>query len=145
MLVWTNCLHVAGLVSSLDLLHCYGMLKLDLIRRLRLQDCCCCGLDIGMRACLQSHMQHMVAYGVGNAKRWAAAGGSGPPGRAMLDFTVGMEDRNACIRIPHSVLLQKRGWCAVCLTPLQRPPQASVWHRATASTLFTILDMMSDL
>ena len=56
-------------------------------------------------------MKHIVAHGVGNAKRWVGGGGAQPSG-SLLEFTVGMEDRRASIRIPHSVLLQKRGWCA---------------------------------
>ncbi|CAL8465723.1 g5259 [Coccomyxa elongata] len=58
----------------------------------------------------QTHMQHMVAYGVGNAKRWGGPGCKAQPSSSVLDFTVGMENRSASVRIPHSVLLQKRGW-----------------------------------
>ena len=54
-------------------------------------------------------MQHIVAYGVGNAKRWTGQAQSQPSG-SLLDFTVGMESRKASISIPHSVLLHKRGW-----------------------------------
>ena len=61
---------------------------------------------------MQTHMQHMVAYGVGNAKRWQGPGSKAAQSGSLLNFTVGMENRNASIRIPHSVLLQKRGWCA---------------------------------
>ena len=57
----------------------------------------------------QAHVQHIVAYGVGNAKRWTGLAQSQPSG-SLLDFTVGMESRKASINIPHSVLLQKRGW-----------------------------------
>lgn len=68
----------------------------------------------------QAHMKHIVAHGVGNAKRWAggAGGGGAQPSGSLLEFTVGMEDRRASIRIPHSVLLQKRGWCAACSSAL---------------------------
>lgn len=59
--------------------------------------------------CWQAHVKHIVAYGVGNAKRWASHGRA-PPAGSILDFTVGVEDRRASIRIPHAVLLQKRGW-----------------------------------
>ena len=55
-------------------------------------------------------MKHIVAYGVGNAKRWENGGGAAQQPGSLLDFSVGMEDRRASIRIPHSVLLQKRGW-----------------------------------
>lgn len=58
---------------------------------------------------LQAHVQHIVAYGVGNAKRWTGQAQSQPSG-SLLDFTVGMESRKASISIPHSVLLHKRGW-----------------------------------
>ena len=54
-------------------------------------------------------MQHIAAYGVGNAKRWTGQAQSQPSG-SLLDFTIGMESRKASINIPHSVLLQKRGW-----------------------------------
>lgn len=57
----------------------------------------------------QAHVQHIVAYGVGNAKRWTGLAQSQPSG-SLLDFTVGMESRKASINIPHAVLLQKRGW-----------------------------------
>ena len=59
--------------------------------------------------CWQAHVKHIVAYGVGNAKRWTPSGRT-PPAGSILDFTVGVEDRRASIRIPHAVLLQKRGW-----------------------------------
>ena len=58
---------------------------------------------------LQAHVQHIAAYGVGNAKRWTGLAQSQPSG-SLLDFTIGMESRKASISIPHSVLLQKRGW-----------------------------------
>ena len=67
--------------------------------------CAKCG-----RSChLQAHVQHIAAYGVGNAKRWTGQAQSQPSG-SLLDFTTGMESRKASISIPHSVLLQKRGW-----------------------------------
>ena len=62
--------------------------------------------------CAQAHMKHIVAYGVGNAKRWADGGGNAQQPGSLLDFSVGLEDRRASVRIPHSVLLQKRGWYA---------------------------------
>ncbi len=58
---------------------------------------------------VQAHVQHIAAYGVGNAKRWTGLAQSQPSG-SLLDFTVGVESRKASISIPHSVLLQKRGW-----------------------------------
>lgn len=94
-----------------------------------------CQLSEAFVVHMQTHMQHMVAYGVGNAKRWAGAGCRAQPSSSVLDFTVGMENRSASVRIPHSVLLQKRGWCVsshecfclACLHPCACHATQATW------------------
>lgn len=85
---------------------------------------------------MQTHMQHMVAYGVGNAKRWGGPGCKAQPSSSVLDFTVGMENRSASVRIPHSVLLLKRGWCA------PRPHFNLHLHALYSCTSYSIHDLV---
>jgi glutamine synthetase len=55
----------------------------------------------------KNHLQHLMVYGSCNALRHV--NGTKLPG-SNLQFTWGLEDRAASLRIPHSSFLHRKGW-----------------------------------
>ncbi|KAK9814059.1 hypothetical protein WJX72_000155 [[Myrmecia] bisecta] len=59
-----------------------------------------------IRSLQAAHLQHIMVYGCGNAKRLTGMHKTS----SVLHFTWGLENRSASIRIPHSVVLHQRGY-----------------------------------
>lgn len=53
-----------------------------------------------------AHLQHLMVYGNGNSQRLLRQ----QQYSSALQFTWGLEDRTASLRIPYSAFLQRKGW-----------------------------------
>lgn len=62
--------------------------------------------DLPPRRLEATHAQHMLVYGTGNTARMLCPG----PAAALSRFSAGVEATGASVRVPHSALLQQRGY-----------------------------------